>query len=136
MRPLHADARLRARFLRAALAVHLRARLGRALLRQRSEVTCALTSAIFPSVRLSSSVSCCLSDLNVCSQQQPCQNGATCVIQDSGDFTCLCPQGFHGNNCQQRTGPCHQRRCELLLWRTHTNTLPLPIKQQRVSCFS
>lgn len=71
---------------------------------------------IFPSVRLSSPVSCCLSDLNVCSQQQPCQNGATCVMQDSGDFTCLCPQGFHGNNCQQRTGPCHQRRCELVLW--------------------
>ncbi|XP_005951395.2 protein delta homolog 2 [Haplochromis burtoni] len=52
----------------------------------------------------------CDKDLNVCSQQQPCQNGATCVIQDSGDFTCLCPQGFHGNSCQQRTGPCHQRR--------------------------
>uniref|UniRef100_A0A3Q0R3Z7 Delta-like 2 homolog (Drosophila) n=1 Tax=Amphilophus citrinellus TaxID=61819 RepID=A0A3Q0R3Z7_AMPCI len=48
--------------------------------------------------------------LNVCLQQQPCQNGATCVMQDSGDFTCLCPKGFHGPSCQQRTGPCHQRR--------------------------
>ncbi|XP_072247537.1 uncharacterized protein dlk2 [Leuresthes tenuis] len=52
----------------------------------------------------------CDKDLSVCSQQQPCQNGATCVMEDSGDFTCLCPEGFHGPNCQRRTGPCHQRR--------------------------
>lgn len=96
---------------------------------------CHLSFAIFPSVRLSSPVSCCLSDLNVCSQQQPCQNGATCVIQDSGDFTCLCPQGFHGNSCHQRTGPCHQRRCELLLWfRGHTLTHS-DVTDQTTKCF-
>ncbi|XP_069033301.1 protein delta homolog 2 isoform X2 [Embiotoca jacksoni] len=51
----------------------------------------------------------CDKDLTVCSQQ-PCQNGATCVLQDGGDFSCLCPEGFIGPSCQRRTGPCHQRR--------------------------
>uniref|UniRef100_A0A3B3DXS0 Delta-like 2 homolog (Drosophila) n=1 Tax=Oryzias melastigma TaxID=30732 RepID=A0A3B3DXS0_ORYME len=46
----------------------------------------------------------------VCSSQQPCQNGATCTMKDNGDFTCLCPQGFHGRLCQRRSGPCHQSR--------------------------
>uniref|UniRef100_A0A4W6CM00 Delta like non-canonical Notch ligand 2 n=1 Tax=Lates calcarifer TaxID=8187 RepID=A0A4W6CM00_LATCA len=48
--------------------------------------------------------------LSVCSEQQPCQNGATCVMEDSGEYTCLCPEGFHGRDCQLKTGPCHQRR--------------------------
>uniref|UniRef100_UPI0037E7A827 protein delta homolog 2 n=1 Tax=Semicossyphus pulcher TaxID=241346 RepID=UPI0037E7A827 len=52
----------------------------------------------------------CDKDLFVCSQQQPCQNGATCVMEDSGEYTCLCPEGFHGRHCQLKTGPCHQRR--------------------------
>ncbi|XP_026165547.1 protein delta homolog 2 isoform X2 [Mastacembelus armatus] len=52
----------------------------------------------------------CDKDLFVCSEQQPCQNGATCVMEDSGEYTCLCPVGFHGRNCQLKTGPCHQRR--------------------------
>ncbi|GLD56016.1 protein delta homolog 2 [Lates japonicus] len=52
----------------------------------------------------------CDKDLSVCSEQQPCQNGATCVMEDSGEYTCLCPEGFHGRDCQLKTGPCHQRR--------------------------
>ncbi|XP_060896814.1 protein delta homolog 2 [Labrus mixtus] len=52
----------------------------------------------------------CDKDLFVCSQQQPCQNGATCVMEDSGEYTCLCPEGFHGRDCHLKTGPCHQRR--------------------------
>ncbi|KAF6731987.1 delta-like protein 2 [Oryzias melastigma] len=52
----------------------------------------------------------CDKDLSVCSSQQPCQNGATCTMKDNGDFTCLCPQGFHGRLCQRRSGPCHQSR--------------------------
>uniref|UniRef100_A0A3Q2FQH0 Delta-like 2 homolog (Drosophila) n=2 Tax=Cyprinodon variegatus TaxID=28743 RepID=A0A3Q2FQH0_CYPVA len=51
----------------------------------------------------------CDKDLGVCSQQ-PCHNGATCLMQDSGDFRCVCPEGFHGSTCQKRIGPCHQRR--------------------------
>ncbi|XP_056252051.1 protein delta homolog 2 [Seriola aureovittata] len=52
----------------------------------------------------------CDKDLFVCSEQQPCHNGATCVMEDSGEYTCLCPEGFHGRDCQLKTGPCHQRR--------------------------
>uniref|UniRef100_A0A3Q3GNK6 Delta-like 2 homolog (Drosophila) n=1 Tax=Labrus bergylta TaxID=56723 RepID=A0A3Q3GNK6_9LABR len=52
----------------------------------------------------------CDKDLFVCSQQQPCQNGATCVMEDSGEYMCLCPEGFHGRDCHLKTGPCHQRR--------------------------
>ncbi|XP_067367399.1 protein delta homolog 2 isoform X2 [Channa argus] len=52
----------------------------------------------------------CDKDLFVCLEEQPCQNGATCVMEDSGEYTCLCPEGFHGRNCQLKTGPCHQSR--------------------------
>ncbi|XP_035982230.1 protein delta homolog 2 isoform X4 [Fundulus heteroclitus] len=52
----------------------------------------------------------CDKDLSVCSQTQPCHNGATCLLEDSGDFRCLCPHGFHGPACEKRMGPCHQRR--------------------------
>lgn len=46
----------------------------------------------------------------MCSEQQPCQHGATCLLEDSGDYTCLCPAGFHGRNCQLRAGPCLRSR--------------------------
>ncbi|XP_034721688.1 protein delta homolog 2, partial [Etheostoma cragini] len=49
------------------------------------------------------------SDLSACSRR-PCQNGATCVMDDGGDYTCLCPPGYHGNNCQLKVGPCLQER--------------------------
>ncbi|KAM9847969.1 uncharacterized protein dlk2 [Aulostomus maculatus] len=52
----------------------------------------------------------CDKDLQACSQQAPCQNGATCMMENSGEFTCLCPEGFHGRNCHLKTGPCQQRR--------------------------
>ncbi|XP_037638087.1 protein delta homolog 2 isoform X2 [Sebastes umbrosus] len=52
----------------------------------------------------------CDKDLFVCSERPPCQNGATCVTEDSGEYACLCPEGFHGRDCQLKMGPCHQRR--------------------------
>ncbi|XP_029377620.1 protein delta homolog 2 isoform X2 [Echeneis naucrates] len=52
----------------------------------------------------------CGKDLHICAKQQPCQNGATCMMEESGEYTCLCPEGFHGQNCQLKNGPCHQRR--------------------------
>jgi hypothetical protein len=30
----------------------------------------------------------------------PCQNGATCVSNGNTTFTCACPTGFYGNQCQ------------------------------------
>ncbi|XP_028983550.1 protein delta homolog 2 [Betta splendens] len=52
----------------------------------------------------------CDKDLMVCAAQQPCQHGATCVVEASGEYACVCPEGFHGRNCQLKAGPCHQRR--------------------------
>ncbi|XP_068183908.1 protein delta homolog 2 [Antennarius striatus] len=52
----------------------------------------------------------CDKDLSVCDQQQPCRNGATCLMEDNGEFTCLCPEGFHGRKCHLKAGPCHQSR--------------------------
>ncbi|KAM9803772.1 protein delta homolog 2 [Neosynchiropus ocellatus] len=51
----------------------------------------------------------CDKDLQACSQL-PCLNGATCVIEDNGDYSCRCPPGFHGDHCQSKTGPCRKRR--------------------------
>ncbi|XP_028325030.1 protein delta homolog 2 isoform X1 [Gouania willdenowi] len=51
----------------------------------------------------------CDKDLSACSRR-PCLNGATCVLEDSGDFSCLCPHGFHGDACQRRAGPCSRSR--------------------------
>lgn len=56
-----------------------------------------------------------LSDLSVCWEEQPCRHGATCVLEDSGDYACVCPRGFYGRKCELRAGPCHQRRCGLLV---------------------
>lgn len=55
------------------------------------------------------------SDLSVCLEKQPCRHGATCVMEDSGEYVCVCPEGFYGRNCELRAGPCHQRRCALLV---------------------
>ncbi|XP_029690686.1 protein delta homolog 2 isoform X1 [Takifugu rubripes] len=52
----------------------------------------------------------CDKDLSVCSEKQPCRHGATCVIEDNGEYACMCPEGFYGRNCELRAGPCHQRR--------------------------
>lgn len=54
-----------------------------------------------------------VSDLSVCSEKQPCRHGATCVMEDNGEYACMCPEGFYGRNCELRAGPCHQRRCVL-----------------------
>ncbi|XP_016407093.1 protein delta homolog 2 [Sinocyclocheilus rhinocerous] len=54
----------------------------------------------------------CDKDIYVCSREQPCQNGATCVLNDSGDYSCLCPEGFHGRDCELKTGPCQKTKGE------------------------
>ncbi|XDV50809.1 hypothetical protein PO909_019819 [Leuciscus waleckii] len=52
----------------------------------------------------------CDKDIYVCSGEQPCQNGATCVLSESGDYNCLCPEGFHGRDCELKTGPCQKTK--------------------------
>ncbi|XP_046885733.1 protein delta homolog 2 isoform X1 [Hypomesus transpacificus] len=52
----------------------------------------------------------CDKDVHVCLREEPCQNGATCFTNDSGEYSCLCPDGFHGRNCELKTGPCQKTR--------------------------
>jgi hypothetical protein len=41
------------------------------------------------------------SSYNPCLSAPPCLNGGTCLPQgNQGAFTCMCPQGYTGVNCQ------------------------------------
>ncbi|XP_033859238.3 protein delta homolog 2 [Acipenser ruthenus] len=51
----------------------------------------------------------CDRDINVCANQRPCQNGATCIATD-GEYSCVCPNGFHGKDCELKSGPCQEAR--------------------------
>lgn len=46
-------------------------------------------------------------DLNFCTHHEPCKNGAVCEnIFDSngvGSYTCACPEGYTGKNCETRS---------------------------------
>ncbi|XP_026858348.2 protein delta homolog 2 [Electrophorus electricus] len=50
----------------------------------------------------------CDKDVHVCEKEEPCQNGATCSLNEAGEYNCLCPEGFHGKHCELKTGPCHK----------------------------
>jgi len=38
----------------------------------------------------------------VCTDNNYCLNGGTCLLSDSGQMMCLCPEGFYGTRCQTR----------------------------------
>lgn len=48
------------------------------------------------------------SDVHICEHQSPCQNGAQCIYDRDGDYSCLCPEGFHGKDCEMKAGPCEK----------------------------
>ncbi|XP_050442587.1 neurogenic locus protein delta-like [Adelges cooleyi] len=41
----------------------------------------------------------CNQDLNYCTNHAPCKNGGTCLNTGQGLYTCLCPPGFTGPEC-------------------------------------
>ena len=45
----------------------------------------------------------CDQDLNYCTNHSPCANGATCHNTGQGSYTCSCPVGYTGKNCQHRS---------------------------------
>ncbi|XP_064490275.1 delta-like protein B [Ornithodoros turicata] len=54
----------------------------------------------------------CNQDLNYCTNHKPCRNGGTCTNTGQGSYTCTCPQGFAGNNCELREEPCAGNPCQ------------------------
>ena len=53
----------------------------------------------------------CNKDLNFCTNNRPCHNGATC-FNTGKDYTCSCPIGFTGRNCEIRVvNKCDEFPC-------------------------
>nr|XP_034974523.1 protein jagged-1b-like isoform X1 [Zootoca vivipara] len=60
----------------------------------------------------------CDKDLNYCGSHRPCKNGGTCANNEPNEYECLCPDGFHGRNCEEG-----ERRLEM------SALLPLPVAE-------
>uniref|UniRef100_A0A673XJ61 Delta-like 4 (Drosophila) n=1 Tax=Salmo trutta TaxID=8032 RepID=A0A673XJ61_SALTR len=50
-------------------------------------------------------------NLNFCTHHRPCVNGATCMNTGQGSFTCTCPPGFTGLNCELELQECDSNPC-------------------------
>uniref|UniRef100_A0A8C5RAE4 Protein delta homolog 2 n=1 Tax=Leptobrachium leishanense TaxID=445787 RepID=A0A8C5RAE4_9ANUR len=48
----------------------------------------------------------CDKDIHVCEHAYPCLNDAECLIEADGEYSCICPDSFHGKNCEFKRGPC------------------------------
>lgn len=53
----------------------------------------------------------CNEDLNYCTRHQPCKNNATCRNTGHGQYTCDCPDGYTGTNCEIRVQNCSLQPC-------------------------
>ncbi|CAG0923089.1 unnamed protein product, partial [Notodromas monacha] len=50
-------------------------------------------------------------DLNYCGTHEPCRNGGTCENTAPNEYSCTCPDGFSGQNCQVVDNPCATTPC-------------------------
>ncbi|RWS17791.1 neurogenic locus protein delta-like protein [Dinothrombium tinctorium] len=53
----------------------------------------------------------CNQDLNYCTNHKPCQNGGTCKNTGPGYYSCQCPEGFTGKDCETPLTNCAQQPC-------------------------
>lgn len=51
------------------------------------------------------------SDLNYCTNHKPCKNGGLCTNTGQGLYTCECPPGFTGRNCDVEMDSCSHQPC-------------------------
>ncbi|XP_076318763.1 uncharacterized protein LOC143229831 [Tachypleus tridentatus] len=54
----------------------------------------------------------CNQDLNYCTNHKPCKNGGTCTNTGQGSYTCTCPQGITGTNCDIQVDNCAHQPCQ------------------------
>lgn len=53
----------------------------------------------------------CNQDLNYCTNYKPCRNGGTCFNTGPGSYTCSCPPGYTGTNCDKKLSDCSHKPC-------------------------
>nr|ABD16193.1 Dl [Euprymna scolopes] len=53
----------------------------------------------------------CNQDLNYCTHHNPCKNAGTCTNTGQGSYTCSCPDGFNGTNCEIEVDNCQHQPC-------------------------
>ncbi|CAG9855296.1 unnamed protein product [Phyllotreta striolata] len=53
----------------------------------------------------------CNQDLNFCTNHRPCRNGGTCFNTGQGSYTCSCPAGFNGTDCEIPADDCLRSPC-------------------------
>ncbi|BES93149.1 N terminus of Notch ligand [Nesidiocoris tenuis] len=53
----------------------------------------------------------CNQDLNYCTNHRPCRHGGTCFNTGQGSYTCACPPGYTGNDCEVKIDGCSHTPC-------------------------
>lgn len=53
----------------------------------------------------------CNQDLNFCTNHKPCHNGGTCTNTGQGSYTCKCPPGYTGVDCEVKIKDCTANPC-------------------------
>ncbi|XP_028808987.1 protein jagged-2b [Denticeps clupeoides] len=53
----------------------------------------------------------CDKDLNYCGTHRPCVNGGTCMNTEPGEYSCACPEGYSGKNCEIAEHACVSNPC-------------------------
>ena len=50
-------------------------------------------------------------DLNYCGTHRPCKNGGTCMNTEPDEYSCACPDGYSGKNCEigESVNQLHQK---------------------------
>ncbi|XP_055620762.1 neurogenic locus protein delta isoform X2 [Toxorhynchites rutilus septentrionalis] len=53
----------------------------------------------------------CNQDLNFCTNHKPCHNEGICFNTGQGSYTCECPPGYTGTDCETRISDCAATPC-------------------------